>query len=317
MKALVKSIDGVRFHEVAEPQICHDLDVIVRVHVCGICRTDLHVASGEIQTEVGRVFGHEFSGVVFKTGRQVKRVKIGDRVAANPLVACLNCSFCKCHEFEKCTDQKWIGIDRDGCYAEFIKISEHQLHLLPAEVSDLVGAYVEPIAASAAVLKAGIKPNEKGLIFGDNRIASLTHRILQANGYHDVEIYRFQDTKQKISLPQNHFDYIVETIANADVMRAIIAALKPHGKLVIKSRSSQLVGIDFRQAIQKEITFQAVNYQPFTDVIQMIQEGHVQFNGLFGEVFAAQDYQKAFHLAETDTSKKVFLSFVDQNVRHS
>lgn len=96
MKAVV--VDGphkVEVREVPEPK-CGPDDVIIQVGACGICGTDIHIIDGEFPPTVYPIIiGHEFGGTVVETGANVTGFKVGDRVGADPTLACGACYFCQ------------------------------------------------------------------------------------------------------------------------------------------------------------------------------------------------------------------------------
>lgn len=87
----------LRIEDIAMPELKDD-EVLVKVMACGICGTDIHIFEGDEGAAAmprGTVLGHEFSGIVEKTGRNVKNIKIGDRVCVDPNKLCGNCYYCK------------------------------------------------------------------------------------------------------------------------------------------------------------------------------------------------------------------------------
>ena len=91
---------------------------------------------------------------------------------------------------------------------------------------------MEPVAASLAVLNSAIRPDEKGLIFGDNRISRLTERILLAKGFADVAVCGDDE-----DFPENAYDFIIETLATTETMRKIVRAVKPAAASCSKAAS--------------------------------------------------------------------------------
>lgn len=104
MKALCWHGKGnVRVENVAEPSILHAQDIILRVTATAICGSDLHIFNGRIPTmEAGDILGHEFMGEVVEKGKDVKNLKIGDKVVVPFTIACGNCFFCQRHLFALC-----------------------------------------------------------------------------------------------------------------------------------------------------------------------------------------------------------------------
>jgi threonine dehydrogenase-like Zn-dependent dehydrogenase len=93
----------VRVEEVPEPKILNQRDAIVRVTATAICGSDLHLYNGFMPAmEKGDILGHEFMGEVVEVGREVKNIKVGDRVVTAFPIACGNCFFCQQELFSLC-----------------------------------------------------------------------------------------------------------------------------------------------------------------------------------------------------------------------
>jgi L-iditol 2-dehydrogenase len=178
MKALMKDGNAVAVKTVPQPRVQREDEVLIRVVLAGLCRTDVYVAESRIVAPDPLLLGHEFAGVVAEVGAQVTGLKPGDRVAVNPALPCEKCQLCVQGATADCQQSTFLGVNRHGAFAEFIVVPARVIYRFPDTVSFLAGAYLEPVAASLAVLKAGIQPEAKGLIYGDNRISQLTHKLL-------------------------------------------------------------------------------------------------------------------------------------------
>lgn len=143
MKACLLSLPApiesapLQFTEVAVPQP-GPLQVLIRVRVCGVCRTDLHVVEGELPPRKSPVIpGHQIIGVVEETGAGVNAVRKGDRVGVAWLQStCGECEFCRSGRENLCERAGFTGYTADGGYAEYIAAPEQFLYPLPAGFSD-------------------------------------------------------------------------------------------------------------------------------------------------------------------------------------
>lgn len=153
MKAILRARDRVVLADVPDPTPGAG-EVVVDVAYAGVCRTDLAVAAGVIAVAPGRVLGHELSGHVDVTP-----------VTIIPFDA----------------DGRWLGIDRDGAFAERVCVPAAQVIALPPSLPLALGAYVEPVAAAMGAV-AGIGPGDRVCVTGDGRIAELTARVVAACG---------------------------------------------------------------------------------------------------------------------------------------
>ncbi len=137
--------------------------------MAGICRTDIYVAQGQIASANPVVLGHEFSGTVVKCGDEVSHVTSGDHVTANPILACRHC---RTHDAEgECFAPKFLGVHEHGVFAEYVCLPAANLYQLPKGLDARAAAYAEPVAATLAILKEDIKPDQRGLIYGTSRLS--------------------------------------------------------------------------------------------------------------------------------------------------
>lgn len=305
MKALVKTATGVQLQALAQPVIERADHVLVKIAAAGLCRTDIAVADGIIETSTPRILGHEFSGVVQQVGQEVADIKVGDHVTANPLLSCGHCAFCDNGAAQDCTDKMMLGLAQDGAFAEFICLPAAALHVLPPSLSFLLGAYTEPVAASLAVLNAPIKPEQTGLIYGRNRIADLTLLILRAHGFSHVTIeapLAFEKNKDRA----NSYDFIIETLATSETMHAMQDMIKPGGTIILKSRQPKPVMIDINKAVLKNVTFHAVHYGSFSSAIDLLASNKLDVSSLFGASYTLDRYADMFELGRRAESKKLF-----------
>ncbi len=312
MKAIVKNKNSTSVSEIQKPVIKNDTDVLIRVAMAGICRTDIYVAQGLIKSKNPLVLGHEFSGFVEETGDQVAHVKTGQRVAVMPILPVSNDHADK----PDYSNSTMIGIDHDGAFGEYVIVPASAVYAVPDVVSFKAAAYMEPIAASLAVMNADLQPQQKGLIYGENRISRLTQRIMNAKGLSDVELYDHRQSAAK-PMDDNSYDYIIETLATTETMEHIVRAVKPGGKIVLKSRQHQPVAFDISTLVKKGITLQAVNYGDFSESIAMVSDCLLDVEDLFGDIYELEQFEEAFEKDIKGETKKLFFSTMGQDVRDS
>ena len=283
MKRLVKQFDKPPLLQEVEPLASSNEFVTVRIDLVGLCRTDLALANGKIPHEKPLVLGHEGAGHVVHDPSGCFRQ--GEPVAINP---CL-------------PNGDFIGLDSDGILQDFIHIPSRQLHRIE-NVGMEYAAYLEPVAASMAVLKARITREQRGVLFYQNRISHLTYIILKSHGF---------DIDWKPRVPDdgdmNTYDYVIETVFDSDSIPAMLNVVKPGGLLVVKSRTVEGCFLSPRLLVSKEITMQAVNYHDFDVAAGWIQKHSDLISPLLGETYDIEDWATAFEEAGKADSKKIFI----------
>ena len=189
MKALVKYASGegnVDLLDVAEP-VPGPGQVKIEVKAAGVCGSDLHIYHDEIAIAIEPpvIMGHEFSGVVAGTGSGVQDVRVGDRVTCETTAwSCGRCLQCRLGHHNMCANRKVVGYAVDGCFARYCVANDHQVHLLPDNVSFVAGALTEPLACCVhAVLElTTISTGDVVVITGPGSIGLLCLQLVKASG---------------------------------------------------------------------------------------------------------------------------------------
>jgi len=187
----VRLMKAVRFYGAWKPLKVEEVEVpaigakevLVKVRAAGICHTDLHFLEGVLTPWKGSLpltLGHEVAGEVSKVGAEVRRLKIGDRVAVYNGVFCGKCKFCKSGRENLCVDLDQIGFTLDGGYAEYVKARDDMLVKLPEKVSFESGAVLTCGAGSTfhALMDVGeLKRGEYLMINGFGGLGSIALQI--------------------------------------------------------------------------------------------------------------------------------------------
>jgi len=306
MRAILKNAHNVNVARLPLPVADTPDSVVIEIALAGLCRTDVFVAEGRIPCKTpDLVLGHEFAGIVTQTGADAGDVKSGDRVTVMPVLPCGACDLCRAGRQISCQHTTMLGIDHHGAFSEYIRVPAASVYRIPDTLSFRHAAYSEPVAAALSVLKSGIRPDEKGVIFGNNRFGQLIDRILKAYGFRDVEIF---DPAAAKSLPENRYDFAIETLATTDIMRDLFKMIRVGGRIVIKSRKHEPVGIVMAEAVRREITLSAVNYGDFGEAVDLMATGRIHVDDLLGDEYRLEDFGDVFERSKTHEERKVFFN---------
>ncbi|MCI0350307.1 MAG: alcohol dehydrogenase catalytic domain-containing protein, partial [Acidobacteriales bacterium] len=170
--------DDVRVETVPVPEIA-PRELLVRVHTCGICGTDLKkISTGSHSAP--RIFGHETAGVVAKAGAEVNQFKPGDRVMVFHHIPCGDCFYCQRKVFAQCPTYKQVGATAGfepsgGGFAEYVRVMdwivERGVVRIPDSVSFEQASFVEPINTCMKGIEAlRLEPRETVLVIGSGPI---------------------------------------------------------------------------------------------------------------------------------------------------
>ena len=163
-----------------------DGDVLIRVKASGICGTDLHIFRGEYLGGYPVVPGHEFSGIVERVGPKTGRIRVGDRVAVEPNIACDNCPACLGMRQNFCENWQAVGVTLPGGMAELVVAPEKAVF----SIGDLpfeAGAFIEPLSCVLhGVERAAFRLGDRVLIIGAGPIGILLSKAIQLQGAREI-----------------------------------------------------------------------------------------------------------------------------------
>lgn len=207
MKAVVYQGEGrIALEERPIPKIQDEKDAIVEVTLTTICSSDIHIKHGAVPKAVpGTILGHEFVGKVIQTGRDVKKVKPGDRVSVNVETFCGECFFCKRGFVNNCTDKQggWaLGCRIDGGQAEYARIpfADNGLTIIPDNVTDEQALFQGDILSTGfwAAKIGEIRPGDTIAVIGAGPTGLCT--MLCARLYTPARIIAIDVEQDRLSL---------------------------------------------------------------------------------------------------------------------
>jgi threonine dehydrogenase-like Zn-dependent dehydrogenase len=148
----------LRYETVADP-VPGPRDVVVKVHACSICGSDVHAYHGKHPRLVfPRILGHEFAGEIVATGREIRGFRVGDRVCCDIDFACGRCGPCLEGRGNICEQLRTMGFDRDGAYAEYALVPDFNLYRLPDNVTYDQASAVQVLGISYHAVADRVQP---------------------------------------------------------------------------------------------------------------------------------------------------------------
>lgn len=208
MKAcLFQGVRSLVLKEVDTPKIDPE-EVLVRVHACGICGTDVKIYKGEKTrgVRIPSILGHELSGEVVEVGNNVKRVLKGDRVVVAPVIPCGKCHFCLRGMENICINRSAIGYEYDGGFAEYIKIPANAINSgnlmkLPDNISYEEASLVEPLACCInGSNKSHVKLGDVVLVVGAGPIGLMHLQLAKMMGAEKVIVSEPLESRGKLAV---------------------------------------------------------------------------------------------------------------------
>lgn len=188
--AVYRGINDVRIETIPVPEIGRG-EVLVKIHTCGICGTDLKkIHSGS--HDAPRIFGHEMSGTIVRTGEGVTDFAAGDRVMAYHHIPCGECYYCRKQTFAQCEVYKKVGCTAGfapsgGGFAEYIRVMDwivrDGLIKIPDDIPFEQAAFIEPVnTCYKAIRLLNLQPDETVLVIGQGSIGILLAALANQTG---------------------------------------------------------------------------------------------------------------------------------------
>lgn len=338
MKALrkMRPAEGAQLESVPIPAFGPS-DVLVRVRAASICGTDLHIYHWD-QWSASRIhppmtFGHEFCGTVEKVGTEVARLKEGDFVSAEMHVNCGHCRVCHAGQPHLCRNVKIIGIDADGCFAEFVRIPARNIWKIDPGIPEHYAAILDPLGNAVHTVLAGEIAGQTVAITGCGPIGLMSIAVARACGCStifatEVNAHRRALAKRmgadEVLDPgsddpvarvleathQDGVDVLLEMSGNPAGMRQGFQMLRQGGRASLLGLPSEAVTLDLlRDVIFKGATVQGIYgrkmFQTWEQMTSLLNGGRLNLEPLFNERLPLDRFAEAFKLLETGQAGKI------------
>lgn len=205
MKAVKKVCGGrgisVTTSRIPEPGLG---EVLIKVRTAGICGTDLHIYKwdewSQNRIKPPLIIGHELVGEICALGSGVNGLKVRQRVSAEGHITCGRCRYCKNGQGHICQDVKIIGVDRDGCFAEYICMPQGNVWPVHDNIPDRYAAVFDPLGNAMHTVMAQPVAMKTVLITGAGSIGLFAIPIAKENGASKIIVIEPSDLKKKIAL---------------------------------------------------------------------------------------------------------------------
>jgi (R,R)-butanediol dehydrogenase / meso-butanediol dehydrogenase / diacetyl reductase len=311
-------------------------EVVLKVHNCGICGSDLHaVQFGTLRP--GSIMGHEFCGEVYEVGAGVRGFKVGERVASLPWITCGECEACARGEGDHCRRNRVLGLGQlPGGYAEFVMCGERSLLKLPDNVSSREGALVEPLAVGLhGVNRAGIKPGTGCVVMGAGPIGLAALTWCKAKGANPIIVSELATGRADLALklgateivnpkqqkPADRMreltghppELVIECIGVKGTLGAAIDIAATHGRVVVIGACMEPDTIVPMKCLMKEVSVEfAIGYTKaeFEETIEALASGRVNAQSMITDIIGLDEVPAMFDaLRKPGKRAKVLVEF--------
>jgi len=324
MKAIVYEKPGSAILADLPMPVCGDNDIIIKVMSASICKgADLrHHNKGHALGKYPITTGHEFAGYVYETGKNVERCKPGDRVTADNALPCGNCYYCRIGKHTQCDHMGAIGHNIPGGFAQYVKVPESNIYLLPDKVSFNEGCLTEPVACCMhAMDRLNVQYGEDVLVFGAGPNGIIISQMVKHSSAENV--VALASTQSKLDIlqgygiqtqlidrdnPQMHkealnrifprgVDAIVDATGSASVLEDAVQFLKKGGRLLQYSSSpdDSAMTISPSYFYRNELQYYTSYCQTYTfgRAVATIASGKVKVKDLVTAEYSLEEFFRA------------------------
>ncbi len=290
-------------------------ECVVRVHLAGICATDLHITRGYMDFQ--GVPGHEMVGTVVE-GSTTWR---GKRVVCEINCVCRKCDMCLAGLAKHCRHRTVMGIaGRDGCFADLVALPERNLHEVPEVVSDEEAVFAEPLAAAYQVLaQCSIDGRSKVCVVGPGRLGLLVAQAIKETGCRLTVVGRnpaklllcekkgIQGIAVAELVPRQDHDIVVECTGDPEGLELAMQLVRPRGTIVLKSTCADPGRLNLAPIVIHEINLVGSRGGPFPEAINALARQAVEVRSMISRTFPIEDAVAAFEAAADSRNVKVLI----------
>jgi len=298
-------------------------EVLIRIKYCGVCGTDLHIYNGDdgsAPVTPPLIPGHEFSGVVEKVGSEVKTIKVGDRVSADPNDMCGECYFCRNGREHFCRNHIGIGTTLDGAFAEYMTIREKQVYPFSDRLSFEEAAMAEPVSCCLhAIDLCGIEVGDTVLVIGGGPIGLIMLQLARQAGAAQVILSEPVAEKRELAKrlgadlvvdPVNenleeilkgcceNVDQVIECVGNPKTEVQAIECAGRGAVVMLFGLTDPGAEINIKpyQLFKKELKLTASFINPYTfeRALKLLESGRIDVRSIITDIVSLDEIGKVF-----------------------
>ena len=340
MKALIKAEprEGLWLQRAPVPEIGPD-DVLIRINKTGICGTDIHIWNWDDWARrtvpVPLIIGHEFAGEIVEIGRNVEGLALGQRCSGEGHLIGKTSRQSRAGKFHLDPATRGIGVNEPGAFAEFLRLPAFNVVPLPDEVSDDIGAILDPLGNAVHTALSFDLVGEDVLVTGAGPIGIMAAAVARHVGARHVVITDVNPDRLALAsrvadvIPVNvaeeelaetvgrlkmkeGFDVGLEMSGNQQALDQMVEALVMGGRIALLGIPPGKSPVDWSRIVFKAITIKGVYgreiFETWYKMIAMLENG-LDISGVITHRFGADEFAEGFAAMKSGRSGKVVLDW--------
>jgi len=340
MKALVKAKaeKGIWMQDIPEPTYGPN-DVLIRMKKTAICGTDMHIWHWDEWArrtiKVPMAVGHEYAGEIVAMGSEVRGLGIGDRVSGEGHITCGHCRNCRAGRRHLCRNTVGVGVNRPGCFAEYMALPASNVFKLSPAISDDIASFLDALGNATHTALAFNLVGEDVLITGAGPIGVMAVAIARFVGSRhvvitDVNPYRLElarkmgaslaldvrtetlDSAMKTLQMDEGFDVGLEMSGAPSAFREMLRTMHHGGNIAMLGIMPQDAGIHWDEVIFKGLVLKGIYgremFETWYKMSSMLQSG-LDVSSVITHRLPVQEYQFGFETMASGHSGKIILDW--------
>jgi threonine 3-dehydrogenase len=340
MKALAKLSPGpgLDMTEVPMPSVGHN-DVLIRIKKTAICGTDIHIWKWDEWAAktipVPMHVGHEYVGEIVELGQEVRGFSLGDRVSGEGHITCGHCRNCRAGRRHLCRNTTGVGVNRPGCFAEYLVIPAFNAFKIPESISDDLASIFDPYGNATHTALSFNLVGEDVLITGAGPIGIMAVAIARHTGARHVVVTDVNDyrlglatkmgatcavnvTRQSLKEVMHElgmvegFDVGMEMSGVPSAFRDMLENMNHGGKIALLGIPPSDTAIDWNQVIFKGLEIKGVYgremFETWYKMVAMLQSG-LDLSPILTHHFPVDEFRAGFETMLSGKSGKVILDW--------
>jgi len=336
--AKLKAEPGIWMTDVPEP-VCGHNDLRIRIRKTAICGTDTHIfnwnAWSRATIRVPMVIGHEYVGEVVEVGQEVGGFKVGDRVTGEGHITCGYCRNCRAGRRHLCRNTVGVGVNRQGCFAEYLVIPAFNAYRLPDAVSDDLASIFDPFGNAVHTALSFDLVAEDVLITGAGPIGIMAVAVARHCGARhvvitDVNEYRLalarrmgatlainvnerslESVMEELGMTEG-FDVGLEMSGVPSAFRAMLETMNHGGRVAVLGIPPAEMSLDWSRIIFKGLTIKGIYgremFETWYRMSGLIQSG-LDLDPVITHRLPLSRFQEGFETMASGQSGKIILDW--------
>jgi len=340
MKALVKAKaePGIWMADIAEPGYGPN-DVLIKMRKTAICGTDMHIWHWDDWArrtiKVPMAVGHEYCGEIVALGSEVRGLSVGDRVSGEGHITCGHCRNCRAGRRHLCRNTVGVGVNRSGCFAEYMSLPASNVFKLPDAITDEIAAILDPFGNATHTALSFNLVGEDVLITGAGPIGIMAVAIARFVGSRhivitDVNPYRLElarrmgasraldvrsqslDQAMQDLKMEEGFDVGLEMSGVPSAFRELLRTMHHGGNVALLGIMPKDTGINWDEVIFKGLVMKGVYgremFETWYKMSSMLQSG-LDISPVITHRLPIEEYRLGFETMASGQSGKVVLDW--------